>query len=151
MDIRKIPINIKGKLKIFAVSTLTELELPLIESGISAGFPSPATDFLDTAIDLNKYLIKNPSTTFIAFTDGNSLTGAGINDKDLLIIDKSLEPTDGKIAICVVDGEFTAKRIKVVNKEIWLMPENDKFKPIKIKEYNDFEIWGIVTYSIQKH
>lgn len=151
MDIRKIPINIKGKLKIFAVSTLTELELPLIESGISAGFPSPATDFLDTAIDLNKYLIKNPSTTFIAFTDGSSLTGAGINDKDLLIIDKSLEPTDGKIAICVVDGEFTAKRIKVVNKEIWLMPENDKFKPIKIKEYNDFEIWGIVTYSIQKH
>ncbi|MBT4942256.1 MAG: translesion error-prone DNA polymerase V autoproteolytic subunit [Candidatus Magasanikbacteria bacterium] len=151
MDIRTIPINTKGKLKIFAVTTLTELELPLIESGISAGFPSPAADFLDTIIDLNKYLIKNPSTTFVAFTDGNSLIGAGINDKDLLIIDKSLEPTDGKIAVCIIDGEFTSKRLKVVDKEIWLMPENDNFKPIKIKEYNDFEIWGIVTYSIQKH
>lgn len=145
------PINNTGKLKIFAVSTLTELELPLVESGISAGFPSPAADFIDSTIDLNKYLIKNPSTTFIAFADGNSLTGAGINNKDLLIIDKALEPTDGKIAICVIDGEFTAKRLKVIDKEIWLMPENDNFTPIKISEYNDFEIWGIVTYSIQKH
>lgn len=145
------PINNTGKLKIFAVSTLTELELPLVESGISAGFPSPAADFIDSTIDLNKYLIKNPSTTFIAFADGNSLTGAGINNKDLLIIDKALEPTDGKIAICVIDGEFTAKRLKVIDKEIWLIPENDNFTPIKISEYNDFEIWGIVTYSIQKH
>jgi DNA polymerase V len=148
---KAIPINIKGKLKIYAVSTLTELELPLVESGISAGFPSPAADFLDVIIDLNKYLIKNPSTTFVAFTDGNSLIGAGINNKDLLIIDKSLEPTDGKIAVCIIDGEFTAKRLKVLDKEIWLMPENENFKPIKISEYNDFEIWGIVTFSIKKH
>jgi DNA polymerase V len=148
---KAIPINIKGKLKIYAVSTLTELELPLVESGISAGFPSPAADFLDAIIDLNKYLIKNPSTTFVAFTDGNSLIGAGINNKDLLIIDKSLEPTDGKIAVCIIDGEFTAKRLKVLDKEIWLMPENENFKPIKISEYNDFEIWGIVTFSIKKH
>lgn len=146
-----VPVSTSGKLKIFGVSTLTKLELPLIESGISAGFPSPAADFLDTVIDLNKYLIKNPSTTFIAFTDGNSLTGAGINDKDLLIIDKSLEPTDGKIAVCIIDGEFTAKRLKVVNKEIWLLPENEDYTPIKISEFNDFEIWGIVTFSIQKH
>lgn len=146
-----VPLKPSGKLKIYAISTQTETELPLVESGISAGFPSPAADFTDSAIDLNKYLIKNPSTTFIAFTDGHSLTGAGIHDKDLLIIDKSLEPADGKIAICIIDGEFTAKRIKVVKKEIWLMPENENFKPIKVSEYNDFEIWGIVTYSIQKH
>ena len=108
-----IPINTIGKLKIFAVSTETELELPMIEGGVSAGFPSPAQDFLDNSIDLNKYLIKNPSTTFIAFTDGVSMTDAGIANKDLLIIDKSLEPTDGKIAVCVIDGEFILKRMKV--------------------------------------
>lgn len=146
-----IPVHTQGKLKIFAVSTLTKLELPLIEGGISAGFPSPAADFLDTAIDLNKYLIKNPSTTFIAFTDGVSMTDAGIADKDLLIIDKSLEPTDGKIAVCIIDGEFMLKRLKVNKEGIWLMPANKDFKPTKITEHNDFEIWGIVTHSIQKH
>jgi DNA polymerase V len=151
MRIRTMPFNTKGKLKIFAVSTLTELELPLIEGGISAGFPSPAADFLDDAIDLNKYLIKNPSSTFIAFTDGVSMKDAGILDKDLLIIDKSIEPADGKIAVCIIDGEFVLKRLKVDKEGIWLMPANNDYKPRKITEYNDFEIWGIVTHSIQKH
>jgi DNA polymerase V len=151
MRIRTMPFNTKGKLKIFAVSTLTELELPLIEGGISAGFPSPAADFLDDAIDLNKYLIKNPSSTFIAFTDGVSMKDAGILDKDLLIIDKSIEPADGKIAVCIIDGEFVLKRLKVDKEGIWLMPANKDYKPRKITEYNDFEIWGIVTHSIQKH
>lgn len=151
MNVRTIPINKKGKLKIFAFSTQTELKLPLIEGGISAGFPSPAADFLDDAIDLNKYLIKNPSSTFLAFTDGVSMTDAGIADKDLLIIDKSLEPTDGKIAVCIIEGEFVLKRLKVNKEGIWLMPANKDYKPTKITEYNDFEIWGIVTHSIQKY
>jgi DNA polymerase V len=138
-------------LKIFPVSTETELDLQLIEGGVSAGFPSPASDFLDQAIDLNKHLIKNPSTTFIAVTDGNSMKDAGITDKDLLIIDKSLRPTNGKIAVCVIDGEFTLKRLKVTREGIWLVPANNEFKPTKITEFNDFSIWGIVTYSIQKH
>ncbi len=148
---KKSLLHPAGKLRIFAVSTLTELELPLIEKGVSAGFPSPAADFLDTAIDLNKHLIKNPSTTFIAFTDGVSMTDAGIADKDLLIIDKSLEPTDGKIAVCIIDGEFVLKRLKVDKEGVWLMPANSNYKPTKITKSNDFEIWGIVTYSIQKH
>jgi DNA polymerase V len=76
---------------------------------------------------------------------------AGIGNKDLLIIDKSLEPTDGKIAVCVIDGEFVLKRLKVNRDGIWLMPENEDFKPKKVTEFNDFEIWGIVTFSIQKH
>lgn len=138
-------------LKIYPVSTETELDLQLIEGGVSAGFPSPASDFLDQAIDLNKHLIKNPSTTFIAVTDGNSMKDAGITDKDLLIIDKSLRPTNGKIAVCVIDGEFTLKRLKVTREGIWLVPANNEFKPTKITEFNDFSIWGIVTYSIQKH
>jgi DNA polymerase V len=145
------PISTKGGLKIFAVSTETELELPLIEGGISAGFPSPAQDFLDAAIDLNKYLIKNPSTTFIAFTEGVSMIDAGIAHKDLLIVDKSIEPTDGRIAVCIIDGEFVLKRLKVDKEGIWLMPANPDFKPKKITEFHDFEIWGIVTHSIQNH
>ncbi|MEA5257136.1 translesion error-prone DNA polymerase V autoproteolytic subunit [Arcicella aquatica] len=144
-------VNTKGTLKIYAFSDETSLELPLIEGGISAGFPSPAADFLDTAIDLNKYLIKHPSTTFIALTDGVSMTDAGIADKDLLIIDKSIEPTDGKIAVCILNGEFVLKRLKVDQEGIWLMPANDNYKPTKVTEYYDFEIWGMVTFSIQKH
>jgi DNA polymerase V len=138
-------------LNFFSVSTDTELELPFVDNGISAGFPSPATDFLDASIDLNKHLIKNPSSTFIAVTSGNSMKGAGIDDNDLLIIDKSLEPTHGAIAVCVIDNEFTLKRLKIDRKEIYLVPENEAFKPIKITEYNDFEIWGILTYSIKYH
>lgn len=145
------PVQAKGILRIYSVSADTELELPFIETGISAGFPSPAADFTEARIDLNKYLIRHPSTTHIAIADGVSMIGAGIGDKDLLIIDKSLEPADGKIAVCVIDGEFVLKRLCVNKEGIWLMPANNEFKPTRITEYNDFEIWGIVTFSIQKH
>ena len=125
--------------------------LDFIENGTSAGFPSPAQDFLDKKIDLNKYLIQHPSTTFVAQTNGNSMIGAGISDKDLLIIDKSLEPTNGKIAVCVIDNEFTLKRLRVKKDGIYLEPENDEVKPIKVSEHSNFEIWGMLTFSIQKH
>lgn len=146
-----IPLNTTGKLKIYSVSTDSELQLPLMEGGVSAGFPSPAEDFLDNKIDLNKHLIKNEASTFIAITDGYSMVGAGISNKDLLIVDKSLEPADGKIAVCIIDGEFVLKRLKVDKVGVWLMPENENFKPLLVSEHNNFEIWGIVTYSIQKH
>ena len=138
-------------LVLYELSTATEMELVMIDCGISAGFPSPAADFLDIKIDLNKYLIKKEATTFIAVTEGFSMTGAGIGHKDLLIIDKSLEPADGKIAVCVLDGEFVLKRLKVDKEGIWLMPENNQYKPLKVTDCNDFEIWGMVTYSIQQH
>ena len=139
------------QLRLYTINNETKAILPLVEAGVSAGFPSPAADFLDASIDLNKYLIKKQSTTFIAVTEGFSMIGAGIGHKDLLIIDKSLEPKDGKIAVCVIDGEFILKRLKVAVDGIWLMPENDKFKPLKVTEFNNFEIWGMVTYSIQQH
>ena len=137
-------------LKIYAISDCSEIELPMI-GGVSAGFPSPAADFLDSGVDLNQYLIKKPASTFIAFVNGESMADAGIGNKDLLIIDKSLEPTNGKIAVCIINGEFVLKRLLVDKEGIWLMPANKNFKPIKITEYTDFEIWGIVVYSIQKH
>ncbi len=125
------------------------VNLPLADQGISAGFPSPADDFLDLSIDLNKELIKHPYATFYGRVRGDSMTGAGLDDGDLLIIDKSLEPQDGKIAVCFIDGEFTVKRIKIDIDSLWLMPENKKYKPLKVTEDNEFIIWGVVTCVIK--
>ncbi len=125
------------------------MDLPFVENGISAGFPSPADDFLDLSIDLNKELIQNPSATFYGRVKGDSMVDAGLSDGDLLIIDKSLEPTDSKIAVCFIDGEFTVKRIKIERDIIWLIAENKNYKPIKVTSENDFIIWGIVTTVIK--
>ncbi|MCK9481790.1 MAG: translesion error-prone DNA polymerase V autoproteolytic subunit [Bacteroidia bacterium] len=134
---------------IFSADTKTALALPFVDDGISAGFPSPALDFIDTSIDLNKHLIQHPSATFYGRVKGFSLKNAGIDDGDLMIIDRSLEPTNGKIAVCYIDGQFTAKRIKIAKKEIWLIPENEDFEPIRVTADNDFLIWGIVTHVIK--
>ena len=138
-------------LKIYRIDNSTKISITKIDCGISAGFPSPAADFIDNKIDLNKYLIKSEASTFIAVTDGVSMINAGIGHGDLLIVDKALEPVNGKVAICVLDGEFVLKRLKIEKGEVWLMPENEKYKPIKVTNDNDFEVWGMVTYSIQKH
>ena len=134
---------------IFSADTESELMLPFVNEGISAGFPSPALDFVDLSIDLNKHLIKHPSATFYGRVKGESLKNAGISDGDLLVIDRSLEPINGKIAVCFIDGEFTAKRIKKSKFELWLMPENDDYEPIKITEDNNFVVWGVVTHVIK--
>ncbi len=134
---------------IFSADTETELALPFVDDGISAGFPSPALDFVDLSIDLNKHLIKNPSATFYGKVKGDSLKNAGIHDGDLLIIDRSIEPINGKIAVCFIDGEFTAKRIKISKEEVLLIPENENYEPIKVTADNDFLIWGIVTHVIK--
>ncbi len=137
-------------LEIYSAIIDTELHLPYAEQGISAGFPSPADDFLDISIDLNKELIKNPSATFYGRVKGDSMKNAGLESGDLLIIDKSLEPVDNKIAVCFIDGEFTVKRIKIESTIIWLIAENDAYKPIKVTADNEFVIWGIVTTVIKK-
>lgn len=141
----------QGKeLEICVAETENHLELPLLSFQISAGFPSPALDFIDLSIDLNKQLIEHPSATFYGRVKGESMKNAGINDGDLLIIDKSIEPAHGKIAVCYLDGEFTLKRIKITPDGLWLMPENDSYKPIKMQEGNSLTVWGIVTYIIKK-
>ncbi len=137
-------------LEIHGSQTSSKLNLPLVDQGISAGFPSPADDFLDVSIDLNKELIKNPSATFYGRVKGDSMKNAGLEDGDLLIIDKSLEPIDNKIAVCFIDGEFTVKRIKITANVIWLLAENESYKPIKVTSENEFLIWGIVTTVIKK-
>lgn len=134
---------------IFSADTETELELPYVDNGISAGFPSPALDFVDLTIDLNRHLIKNPSATFYGRVKGESLKNAGICNGDLLIIDRSLEPTNGKIVVCYIDGEFTAKRVQIFKNEILLIPENENYQPIRVTEENNFLIWGVVTHVIK--
>ena len=120
------------------------------EEGISAGFPSPADDFKETRISLDRELVKNKEATFYARVSGDSMIGAGLDDGDLLVIDRSKNPENGKIAVCLVDGEFTVKRIKKENNDFFLMPENTKYKPIELKEENELIIWGIVEYVIKK-
>lgn len=137
-------------LTIYTAIVNTTLERPMLPFGISAGFPSPALDFTEVSIDLNKQLIDHPSATFYGRVQGESMKNAGINDGDLLIIDKSITPEHGKIAVCYLNGEFTLKRICLKNGELWLMPENEAYTPIKVEEMNDFTVWGIVTYVIKK-
>ena len=122
----------------------------LIDTGISAGFPSPADDFKQERLSLDEVLIKNKEATFFARVSGQSMIGAGLDDNDLLIIDRSLEPIHNKIAVCFLDGEFTVKRLKVTKEGVWLQPENSNYEPIKITEDNTFVIWGIVTNVIKK-
>ena len=124
--------------------------IPLTNNNISAGFPSPADDFKEIRISLDKEIIKNEEATFYARVDGESMLGAGLNDGDLIVIDRSEEPKNGSIAVCFLDGEFTVKRLKLKTKEIYLMPQNSKYSPIKIGEGNELSIWGIVTYVIKK-
>ena len=122
----------------------------LAEEGISAGFPSPADDFKENRISLDRELVKNKEATFYARVSGDSMIGAGLDDGDLLIIDRSKNPENGKIAICLVDGEFTVKRIKKEKNKLYLMPENKEYKPIELKEENELIIWGVVEYVIKK-
>jgi len=125
-------------------------EIHFYSSHIPAGFPSPAEDFLEKRLDLNDYLINNKAATFLIKVQGDSMINAGIFNGDILIIDRSIEPADGKIVLGVLNGEFTVKR--VVKKEdcLYLMPENKKYKPIQITEEMNFSIWGVVTHSIHK-
>ena len=121
----------------------------LAEEGISAGFPSPADDFKENRISLDRELVKNKEATFYARVDGDSMIGAGLENGDLLVIDRSIEPENGKIAVCLIDGDFTVKRIKKDKEKIYLIPENKKYNKIEIKEGNELIIWGVVSYVIK--
>tara|TARA_X000000368_G_scaffold39944_1_gene28969 strand:+ start:78 stop:509 length:432 start_codon:yes stop_codon:yes gene_type:complete len=140
----------KKKITFLQPSKVNSLGQWLAEEGISAGFPSPANDFKEIRISLDKELVKNEDATFYARVSGDSMIGAGLDDGDLIVIDKSLNPENGKIAVCFIDGEFTVKRIKKDKNKLYLIPENKKYKPIELKEENQLIIWGIVEYVIKK-
>jgi len=128
----------------------TKCPLPFCMSPVKAGFPSPAEDYIEHSLDLNQLLVRHPAATFFVRVEGDSMIDAGINEGDILVVDKSITSSHKKIVIAAVDGEFTVKRLFLENGNIFLYPENPNFKPIKIQENTDFEVWGVVTYVIHK-
>ena len=127
---------------------LSPLSLPIANESISAGFPSPADDYLDIGIDLNEQLIRNPESTFFLRVSGHSMTNAGINDGDLVIIDRSIDPTPAHIVVAIVEGNFTLKRLTLRDEKLYLEAANSDYSPIDITLYQDVQIWGVAIYSI---
>ncbi|MBN1821414.1 MAG: translesion error-prone DNA polymerase V autoproteolytic subunit [Prolixibacteraceae bacterium] len=128
-----------------------ELTLPVSYAFIRAGFPSPAEDYSEERLDLNKKLVSNPTNTFFVRVKGESMSGDGISDGDLLVVDRSAVPGNNSILVCFIDGEFTLKRIRRTKTGFFLMPSNPEFRPIEVDPENDLRIWGVVTWSIKKH
>jgi DNA polymerase V len=147
-NIRLKKINTNKNFEFFSVDAQSPLGLPLFDSPISAGFPSPADDYIDLSLDLNKQLIEHPSATFYVRVKGSSMKNAHIANGDILIVDRSLEARNNDIVLCVLNGEFTVKKLLMRNKEIYLIPENENFEPIKINETMDFQVWGVVSFVI---
>ena len=137
-------------LEIKTIAEVSDLSLQLFESRIQAGFPSPAQGAFADSVDLNHELINNPAATFCARVIGDSMIDSGINEGDMLIIDRSLEPHDGDIAVCFIDGDFTVKRIIINNDELSLVPANRKYPVIKVPKESNFIIWGVVSHIIKK-
>ena len=136
-------------LKILVPSYQKQLLRPSFATSVSAGFPSPADDFIDKQLDLNDHLIYNKEATFYVKVSGDSMINAGIYDGDLLIVDKSLTPKNNSIVIAIVNNEFTVKRLKLNNGSAALMPENPKYQPIEFNESSELSIWGVVTNVIR--
>lgn len=136
--------------KIWGFEGKTKLKVPLFTARVSAGFPSPADDFIDKSLDLNEFLIAHPSATFFVRVEGTSMIDAHMQPGDILIVDRSVEPASGNIVIAVVEGEFTVKRFQRRGTKMYLLPENTEFPPIELDENMSVEIWGVVTYVIHK-
>ena len=122
--------------------------IPLFSTRVAAGFPSPADDYIEAKLDLNEHLIKHPAATFFVRVTGDSMIGAGIHENDILVVDRSLKPVNGKVVIAVINGELTVKRLSMVGGKVALQAENDRYPTIHIDEVMDFSIWGVVTNVI---
>ncbi len=123
-------------------------QILLFSGPVSAGFPSPASDYIEGRLDLNEHLVKHPAATFFVRAGGDSMQGAGIFGGDILVVDRSLKPSDMCVVIAALDGEFTVKRLRISDGKAALLPENPKYGPIEITEDSDFRIWGVVTHVI---
>ena len=148
-QIQETPLS-KELVLISGVTKRLDVELPLFLSPVTAGFPSPADDFLEKRLDLNEYLVKNPAATYLVRASGDSMQGVGIHDGDVLVVDKSVEAADGKIVIAIVYGEFTVKTLKRRNGHAFLVPANVDFPEIELTPEMDCEVWGVVTSVIRK-
>ena len=138
----------RDKLNFFQPEEEKNLGQWLMEQGISAGFPSPADDFKEIRISLDRELVKNGDATFYAKVSGDSMINAGIYNNDIIIVDRSIKPKHGKIVVAALDGQMTIKRLYRHDDKIMLLPENELFKPIEILESMDMVIWGVATNVI---
>ncbi len=138
-------------LEIFGADLSSALSLPYADGGIQAGFPSPAQDYISEYIDLNREIVRHPASTFYGRVSGDSMIEEGIEPGDLLVIDRSLEPDDGDLTVCCLDGEFTLKRIHLATGAVWLITSNESFDPIILTPDHRFEIWGVVTHTIKNN
>lgn len=127
-----------------------KIMLPLYAHKVVAGFPSPAEDYVEARLDLNEKLIRNKAATFLLTVQGDSMKDVGILDGDILVVDRSIEPKDGKIVIVALDGELTVKRLSIKSTGTWLVPENDNYPPIPVRDSSDIVIWGVVTATISQ-
>ena len=138
------------KWSFFQVGVGDVLPLPYADEGVRAGFPSPAQDFMEKSIDLNRELVRHPESTFYARVEGDSLQEAGVEPGDLLVVDKAIEPKDGDMAVCFVNGDFTLKFIEIHDDCVMLCPANGAYAPIRVGRGDEFSVWGVVTYVIHK-
>jgi len=140
-----------GRVEVIARATAGgQAAAPLYLSPVAAGFPSPAEDYIETALDLNEYLVRNPAATFMVRVSGDSMTGAGIHDGDVLVVDRAEEAVHGKIVVAVLDGELTVKRLRLKDGECALVPENPRYKAIRIGPEQELRVWGVVTAVIRR-
>lgn len=135
---------------VYSPDMSTKRKQPLFEAKVPAGFPSPAADYQEDKLDLNRHLIKNPAATFFVRVTGDSMEGAGIHHGDLLVVDRSVEPRDKNVVIAVINGELTVKRIRIRKNKITLEPENVNYSARQVTEDAEFEVWGVVTNVIHE-
>ncbi|MAN49763.1 MAG: peptidase S24 [Flavobacteriales bacterium] len=143
-------LNNNDNLSFYAMENSNLNKVPMYGDSVSAGFPSPAEDYLDLDLNLHDYLVQNPSATFCVRANGDSMIDANIKSGDVMVVDRALDPTNNSIVLAVLDGEFTVKRIKKSSDELYLMPANENYQPVKVTSDIDFQIWGVVTFIIHK-
>ena len=143
-------MNEKNILSIFHIGKNKKITTPLFLDSVSAGFPSPATDYVENKLDLNDYLVKHPAATFIVKASGPSMIEAGILSGDLLIVDRSIAPKNDNIVIASVFGDLTVKKLCKKGSTLFLISANNDYPSIEVKEEMECFIWGVVTYVIHK-
>ena len=143
-------LNTNNKLNFYTIEDFSLGDIPLYGDAVPAGFPSPADDYLDMDLNLHDYLVQHPYASFCVKAIGDSMVDAGIKSSDVMVIDRALTPKNNDIILAVIDGEFTVKRIKKNDDELYLMPANENYRPMKITEDMDFQVWGVVTFIIHK-
>jgi len=134
--------------EVFTADQSTDVELPLAEVSVQAGFPSPAEDYIEDRLDLNEHLIEHPAATYFVRVAGTSMVDAGIHDGDILVVDRAIEPVDGKVVVASLNGNLSVKRLRKNDGSVYLKAENEEYEDIEITPHNELKVWGVVTHVI---